>query len=216
MEQHYIEVTKTARYYTLGNFNHQTKEIWFVLHGYAQLAKEIIKKFEHIANKHNYIIAPEGLNKFYAKGFSENPVANWMTNEDRENEIKDYCNYLNQLYTYLQIKNNIKVNIIGFSQGVSTATRWIESNTFAFNKLILIAGEIAKEFQTQLPPKLSTIETIFLYGNKDPFIEKGKKRIEDLLAFYKSSKIKIIEFDGGHEINEDVIISLFKNKISIV
>lgn len=207
MEQHYIEVTKTARYYTLGNFNHQTKEIWFVLHGYAQLAKNIIQKFEHVSNNSNYIIAPEGLNKFYAKGFSENPVANWMTNEDRENEIKDYCKYLNTLYKHLKIDSNIKVNLLAFSQGVSTATRWIESNTFTFNKLILIEGEIAKEFQTQLPLKLSTIETIFIYGNKDPFIDK--KRIEDLSILYKSFKLKIMEFDGGHEIKEEVIANLF-------
>ena len=27
MEQHYIEITKTARYYTLGNLNKQTKAV---------------------------------------------------------------------------------------------------------------------------------------------------------------------------------------------
>lgn len=205
MEQH-IEVTKTARYYTLGNLTPKTKEIWFVLHGYAQLAKNILQKFESVTTNSNYIIAPEGLNKFYAKGFSENPVANWMTNEDRENEIKDYCNYLNKLYTHLQINNDIKVNVIGFSQGVSTATRWIESNSFRFDKLILIAGEIAKEFQTKLPSKLSNLETIFLYGNKDPFIDKRK--IDNLSTLYKSSLMKIIEFDGGHEINKEVIIGI--------
>jgi predicted esterase len=214
MEQHYIEITKTARYYTLGNLNKQTKEIWFMLHGYAQLAKEVIQKFEHVSNNSNYIVAPEGLNKFYAKGFFENPVANWMTSEDRKNEIKDYCNYLNQLYNYLQIDNKIKVNVLGFSQGVSTATRWIESNSFIFNKLVILAGEIAKEFQTQLPPKLSTIETIFLYGNKDPFIER--KSIDDLLALYHSSTIKIIEFDGGHEIKEDSLVTLFENQTSSI
>ena len=36
VDSHYFEVKKTARYYSLGDFNESTRLI-FVLHGYGQL-----------------------------------------------------------------------------------------------------------------------------------------------------------------------------------
>ena len=93
--KNHILVTKTARYFTLGELNENTRELWFVLHGYAQLASDFIQDFEGLDNGTRFIVAPEGLNKFYARGFGGKPAASWMTSEDRENEIIDYINYLN-------------------------------------------------------------------------------------------------------------------------
>ena len=38
MEKH-IKVERTARYFTLGELNEHTEQIWFVCHGYGQLAE---------------------------------------------------------------------------------------------------------------------------------------------------------------------------------
>lgn len=169
MKESFIEITKTARYYTLGNLNNQTKEVWFVLHGYAQLAKKFISLFQDIVNPHNH------------------------------------SNYLNKPYNQLQIHqyNGIKVNIWAFSQGASTATRWIENSNIPFNKLVIASGEIAKEFQQKLPFKLQSLKTIFLYGNKDPFITPDK--VKDLINIYISGNLKIMEFDGAHEVQKETI-----------
>ena len=45
--KNHIQVTKTARYFTLGELNEKTLEVWFVLHGYAQLASDFIKDFDY-------------------------------------------------------------------------------------------------------------------------------------------------------------------------
>jgi flagellar FliL protein len=42
MQENHIDIRKSARYYTLGALNDNTSEVWFILHGYAQLAKDIL------------------------------------------------------------------------------------------------------------------------------------------------------------------------------
>ena len=81
MEEHNIKIEKTARYYSLGDFNEKTEAVWIVCHGYAQLASDFIKDFEPLANETTVIIAPEALSRFYTKGFFGKVGATWMTKE---------------------------------------------------------------------------------------------------------------------------------------
>ena len=94
---HNIETSRTARYYSLGSFE-AVNELWICLHGYAHRAELFIENFRPIATDGLFIIAPEGLSRFYTRGFCGTVGASWMTREDRENEIKDYVVYLEKLY----------------------------------------------------------------------------------------------------------------------
>ncbi|MEI6312193.1 MAG: hypothetical protein WCP57_08045 [Bacteroidota bacterium] len=121
MEQHKISVEKTARVFTLGNPD--ASEVWILLHGYGMQASQMITYIEELPNENLFFIAPEGLSRFYWKGFEGNVVASWMTKEDRQDEINDYIKYLNQLIDIYQL-NTKKINVLGFSQGVATMSRW--------------------------------------------------------------------------------------------
>ena len=92
MIQKNITIPKTARYFVLGEASEQIEEIWFVIHGYGQLANYFIKKFEVLNNGKNLIVAPEALHRFYWKGFDGKVGASWMTNVERLEEIADYIN----------------------------------------------------------------------------------------------------------------------------
>ena len=48
----------------------EEKTIWIVFHGYGQLAKFFLRKFNLLFEDNTLIVAPEGLNHFYLKGFS--------------------------------------------------------------------------------------------------------------------------------------------------
>ena len=63
MEHHHIEVTKTARYFTLGPTGEGLGEIWYVCHGYRQLAGRFIRRFARLNDGSRRIIAPEGLSR---------------------------------------------------------------------------------------------------------------------------------------------------------
>jgi hypothetical protein len=60
-----------------------------VTHGYGQLAKTFIRRFEPIMDAQTLVVAPEGLSRFYWGGFDGPVVASWMTREDRLDEIAD-------------------------------------------------------------------------------------------------------------------------------
>jgi predicted esterase len=203
----FISTTKTARYFTLGELTANTKEIWIVLHGYAQLASDFIKPFESIASESRFIIAPEGLNKFYAKGFGGKPAATWMTSEMREEEIADYVNYLNVLCKTLEVKNHsAKFVLLGFSQGVATASRWMHQTTAPIDRFIIYSGEIALELQTPVSPALLNTPLVYVTGTNDRLISAEKLvSVKTLMAQLNAT---LIEFDGGHEIFPDVLQTL--------
>jgi predicted esterase len=203
----FIPTTKTARYFTLGELSPDTKEIWIVLHGYAQLASDFIIPFQAITNAERFIIAPEALNKFYAKGFGGKPAATWMTSEMRAEEIEDYIHYLNVLCASLGIaKHPAKIVLLGFSQGVATASRWLHQTTLPVNRFILYAGEIASELQNPLSPTLLNTSLVYATGINDRLISPEKlASVKNLMAGLNATSI---EFDGAHEVLPDVLQTL--------
>ncbi len=209
-EEHFIEVKKTARYYTLGTLSDKTTEVWFVLHGYAQLAKEFIQEFDVLKNENRVIIAPEGLNRFYAKGFGGKPAATWMTSEDRTHEISDYINYLNLLYRELHLSSFTgKIILLGFSQGVATASRWMADELARFHHFVICSGDIAHELQQPLHPVLTTLPVTYITGKKDPFIVPEKH--EAYYHLMSTLNARIIEFNEGHVIDADSLITAANN-----
>src|SRR5437868_12076424 len=91
MQEHFLDTTRTARYFTLGD-PVSAAELWFVGHGYGQLASRFLERFRGIDVEGRCIVAPEGLSRFY---LTDTPTerrvgASWMTREDRLHEIDDY------------------------------------------------------------------------------------------------------------------------------
>ena len=209
MQQHHITVSKTARYYTAGELTVNTKTIWLVVHGFAQRAEEFIQDFSFLNESEHFIIAPEALNRFYKKGTSGDTAATWMTKDDRENEIKDYVNYLNDLYDYCiaQVSSSVQINVLGFSQGSATVSRWMVGNKRKVDKLIFYAGEIGREIiEANRLNEFHASEKYFVCGTQDPIIPSEMvKQLATLTAQYGLS---FKSFEGGHEINKAVILGL--------
>ena len=207
-----IKITKTARYYTTGNPSLNIRTVWFVLHGYGQRAEEFIKYFKPLQNDESLIIAPEGLNRFYLKGFNGKTGAAWMTREERENEIIDYINYLDSVYDEVirySLLNNVIINVIGFSQGAATACRWVSKKNSPINRLILWGGEIPEDVELPLLGKnLGSSGVEFVLGDKDEFISDDKLTgsTERLLKIQLNHKI--YRFNGKHEIKAEVLRQL--------
>src|SRR4051812_478081 len=104
MKEQDVSFPFSARYYKLNEINASTRQIWFVLHGYGQLAQYFVRKFSTLAENDVCIIAPEGLSHFYleelqASGRKNDRVgATWMTRENRLMDIQNYCTYLTSVY----------------------------------------------------------------------------------------------------------------------
>ena len=212
MQKHQITVQKNAQYVTIGEINEQTENVWFVIHGYGQLAEYFIKKFNVLDDGKTVIVAPEALSKFYLKEFSGRVGATWMTKYERDSEIEDYINYLNQLYEKV-LKgidvNKLKINILGFSQGTATVARWCMNETIKYDRLILWAGYFGNGIEDVINPiKLKEKEVILCYGKEDEFLVKI-----DTLQYEKDIQkaiphIQIHTFEGGHTIDEELLLRI--------
>ena len=212
MQRHQLTIQKTAHYVSIGEINEQTENVWFVVHGYGQLAEYFIKKFNVLDDGKTVIIAPEALSKFYLKEFSGRVGATWMTKYERDSEITDYVNYLNQLYkTVLQGTdvNKLKINILGFSQGTATVARWCMNETIKYDRLMLWAGYFGNGIQDLIDPeKLTKKEVILCYGKEDEFLTKIdiQQYEQDILKVIPH--VQIHTFEGGHTIDEELLLKI--------
>jgi len=214
MQHHTIYITRTAHYYTLGTPGPAVRQFWIVCHGYAQLAEEFLENFRLLDTGKNLVVAPEGLNHFYRKGFDGPVGANWMTRHQRLSEIQDYSNYLQAVYEHYlpQLPDDVRIIILGFSQGTATVCRWALEKQPRFHNLLLWAG---------LPPEdldyaahkdyLSDKNLYLLYGTHDPFLTPDRMNTVQDIEDKNDIDFGERSFEGGHEILPETLKEMMQN-----
>lgn len=217
MKEFEINFNFKARYYKLGEITSATNRIWFVIHGYGQLAQFFLKKFSILENEKTCIIAPEGLSRFYLEDITSrsqtgnNKVgATWMTKENRLVDIENYIHYLNELYkTEIPTTFAGEITFFGFSQGAATVSRWALDGKATFHRLVLWAGILPPDMDfgkaSELFKNKKLIEVI---GNKDPYLTDDRLKEMTLLNERLGISPQVISFEGGHEINAEILQTL--------
>lgn len=203
--EHHIPVTRTARYFTLGELNEKTKEIWILIHGHRQLAGDFISEFKELADTGHFLIAPEGLMRFYVKGDFGNVGASWMTKEDRESDIKDYVNYLDRLF-FDEIMpkakvNSVKINALGFSQGAATLSRWLTLGKAEVTRAVFWCGNLAHDIDYSKYTVLKDTELLLVFAADDPYYKDDFPKQQNEILSSAGLKPQSFTFKGGHEIS---------------
>jgi predicted esterase len=215
--EHHLEVTKTARYLTLGDVA-GAQDVWIVLHGYKQLARRFLRRFQPIAEPGRLVVAPEALSRFYTSaepgrhGPSSVVGASWMTREDRLHEIRDYVAYLDQVARAV-LPLDARVTVLGFSQGTATAARWVTMGSVKVDRLILWAGYLPHDQDLERGARIfSDTELILVRGDEDPGLaDELAERERDQL---ESAHIphRIVRYEGGHEIEPEALLQLVADR----
>lgn len=211
-EQH-LSVRRTARYYVLGSADAATKELWFVLHGYGQLAGEFIKLFELLDDGSRLIVAPEALNRFYLVGpetlpaAADRPVgATWMTREDRDYEIDDYVAYLDDVAAEVlepfRARGPLpRVVVLAFSQGTATGARWITRGKIRPAHVVLWGGMVPPDIDN--PVKATALQRASLHlviGSRDGFVTPERLADEERRLAKAQLSYRLVRYTGGHGI----------------
>lgn len=202
MQEHSLTTQRTARYFTLGTPERAT-DVWFVCHGYGQLAARFLERFRPVERPDRCVVAPEGLSRFY---LSENPAerrvgAAWMTREDRLHEIEDYVRYLDAVYADVAPAKQ-SVSALGFSQGTATVCRWAALGASRIDRLILWGGEVPPD----LDPKLLRVPKLTLvYGTNDEFFTPKVVAANETRLREHGVPYELISFEGGHAIDVETL-----------
>lgn len=216
IEAHKLKVLRTAHYYSLGKISQDVRYLVVACHGYGQLAKHFIRKFDIIARPETLIIAPEGLSRFYWEGFSGEVVASWMTSADRLDEIKDYTDYLQRLCGQMryQLPEDCKVILFGFSQGCATILRWIMRYFPEFDHLVLWAGKTPEDLDYRPHQSYFSEKRIdFFYGDDDYLITPEQMEWQKNFIDQQQLQVHIHQFNGKHTVDRTTLKHWFNEVI---
>lgn len=218
-EERHISVPRTARYAMLGSLDADLSEVWIACHGHAQLARRFIARFLPMERTDRLIVAPEALSRFYLEPprigphGTDVPVgASWMTYEDRDAEIDDYVSYLDlvhdEIFSMVD-RSQVRLIVLGFSQGVATVTRWIARGKVDPDRVILWAGMLPTELDTAAATRLTRRSPLtVVFGTSDQFarpdvVTQQEGRLRELEVPQNT-----VRFDGGHELHAQLLLEL--------
>ncbi|MFD0975795.1 alpha/beta hydrolase [Salinimicrobium gaetbulicola] len=204
-----VSYKATNTYSTLNTYSDKTKNVWAVFHGIGYLSKYFLKYFRHLNQQENYIIAPQAPSKYYLNGKYEHVGASWATRENTEMEIENVLAYLDELYKEEDLENAPNLILFGYSQGVSVVSRWVARRKIQCSQMIFNSGRLPNELTPQDFTFLENTKVRFIYGTEDPFVnreflESEENRIRELFP----KNLKFMPFDGGHEVNKEMISKL--------
>ena len=211
--EHHLIVARTARYQQLGQPSTRTRRVWFVCHGYGQLAAYFVRHFAFLAehNEDTVVIAPEGLSRFYLQGNGGRVGASWMTRDDRLAEIDDHINFLNQLATLVldQCPADVEITVLGFSQGTATASRWLTRAAFRPARLILWAGSFPEDIVPDTAQQLlQHLPVSVVIGDGDEYISLAQARQQHQQLQHFGAVVQLVTFSGKHELNRATLEKL--------
>jgi predicted esterase len=216
--EHHLEVPRTARYYLNGSLSAAITDVWFVCHGYGQLASDFIREFDVIASPGRLIVAPEAMSRFYLSdgtgfhGPDSKVGATWMTREDRDAEIADYVAYLERLYDEIfrvVPREAAKFTVLGFSQGGATATRWLTRGKSRADRLLLWGSFLPADYElSQGAAFFRDVPLSIVYGKRDRYADAAMiEKYERQLAEHGIPH-RLFSFDGGHRMDRETLTRL--------
>jgi predicted esterase len=191
--------------------------VWIALHGHAQLSQYFIRGFAGLDDGSRYIAAPEALNRFYLetthwKSAGQARVgATWMTREDREHEIADYVGYLDALHDEIFARiarESVRLVVLGFSQGVSTACRWLCRGRARADTLVMWAGPFPPELDTAAVAPLRATRIVRVLGDADESATAEIRAAEEARIAALGLTTELIRFAGGHHLDAETLKSI--------
>lgn len=192
---------RTYRYAVSGNPT--AKNLLYVLHGYGQLAPYFIRKFNSLEDY--FIVAPEGMHRFYLNGSSGRVGASWMTKEERLDDIEDNCNWLCDLHSKINgAQSYDKIIILGFSQGGATAARWFYDKRMNADHLIMWASVFPPDLSPEDLIDPHSKNNLFVLGTEDEYFDGEQQK--EALDFYSIHGFRIINYGGKHDICIETLV----------
>jgi len=206
MKELEVSYTHTNTYTTLNTLSLKTKNIWMVFHGMGYLSKYFIKYFKDLNPEENYVIAPQAPSKYYQDKRFKYVGASWLTKENTAMEKENILTYIDTVWQAENSKwkgKNVRLILMGYSQGVSIVTRWAASRKINCDYLLLHSGAIPQELTPEDFKHLNhTTQVTYLYGDKDEYINEARKTEQQLKgSLLFGERLQIEVFDGVHEVH---------------
>jgi hypothetical protein len=135
-----------------------------------------------------------------------------MTREDRESEINDYVSYLDALAARLFERapaGEVRVTVLGFSQGAATATRWVALGRAPAHRLVCWGGALAHDVALGAGGAgLRGARLTLVAGTRDELATPDAVAAEQERLRALGVPFDVLEYDGGHHIDAATLAAL--------
>ena len=209
-----VSYTHTNSYETLFELTDKTKNIWICFHGLGYLATYFKRYFEGLDPQENYVIILQAPSKSYiGKGF-KHVGACWLTKIDTTQEMNNNLNYIHEVLKTENLIGDPRVLLMGYSQGVSIATRFLKSYHYKIKALIMHSGSIpaeldasdGKHFRDTCSRFIHIAGTLDEYSNEE-VIKRESKKIELLFG----TKCELYQPEIKHVVHVPLILEIAKS-----
>lgn len=198
--------TSTNTYETLNKLNTNTKNVWLVFHGIGYLSKFFLRHFSSLNPKENYVIGLQAPFKYYKNNNYKHVGACWLTKENTAIDTENVLNYVDSVCENENIDTNtVNFIVLGYSQGVSIATRWLALRKQYCHTLVMISGVFPKELKKQDFEYIPNLKIYHTVGLKDEIFDpknvtKQEERLKDLFK-----NIEFLNHEGGHKLDINLL-----------
>ncbi|HEX6884102.1 MAG TPA: phospholipase [Planctomycetota bacterium] len=210
MERRTIEVPRTARYYVRAEPGAVAREVWFLLHGYGQLAAPFLESAGGLARPGRTLVAPEGLSRYYLRRGTGTVGASWMTREERADEIRDTLRYLDRVWGEVRAAEpRARPTALGFSQGGAAAARWAVLGQAPVEHLVSWGCPLPTDLELEAhAERVRALRWTFVLGRLDESIDRAAHAAG--LARLRALGVEPAEheFPGGHELEPGLLGAL--------
>ncbi|MDY2588291.1 alpha/beta hydrolase [Winogradskyella aquimaris] len=205
-EEKEITYTTSNSYSTLNALTSSTKHVWFVCHGMGYLSRYFLRYFKQLNPEENYIIAPQAPSKYYIQP-KMHVGANWLTRDHTESGMQNILNYFDAVFEAEKIPEHLNFIVLGYSQGVSVAMRYLVKRKMKCDQLVLHSGGIPKELTAKDFEYLSdNTQVKLIYGTEDQYLDTDRIAEESQRAkALFGNRLRILPFEGTHVVNVDYI-----------
>ncbi len=206
-----IRTERSARYCLSRAPHADVREVWFLLHGYGELASDFLAAAAALDEPARLLVAPEALSRFYRRGGTGAVGASWMTREAREAEIEDQLAYLERLRAALasELPAAARPSVLGFSQGAATACRWSALGATAFERVVLWGALAPPDLElARWRARLDAAEVELVLGRADEHVSAEALARETQRLASAGIRCGVRRFDGGHALHAATLVAL--------
>ncbi|MFQ5678761.1 MAG: alpha/beta hydrolase [Gemmatimonadota bacterium] len=225
MRQAHLTIARKARYATLGDGGAGLRQVWFVCHGYGQLAANFLDLFASLDDGSRLLVAPEGLSRFYVDHEARKVGASWMTSEDRLTDIAEYVAYLDRLHDVVfgdaprdsagppaleaVSRDEVELVALGFSQGAATVSRWTAFGRARVDRLILWGGLVPPDLDLELHgARLRAARLTLVVGEEDEYVSRDAVERTEVRLREAGVPWERVTFPGGHRLDRKLLARL--------
>lgn len=206
----HVAQLRTTGYYALqlpeAGFDAETQTL-VVLHGWGQNARSFIRKFAPMRQHNVFIIAPQAPHQFYLDMETRKVGFGWMTAFDRDRAISDVVAGIDSILDGVEEKYGEATRrpcVLGFSQGVSIAWRYLIHGKRNVAGLVASGGDLPPDVDHRLPSH-GPLSILLAHGREDTIVPWAKAQSAESRLRELHFPLETNYFAGGHDFPADLM-----------